>query len=222
VACSSFIYALEAAAGMLAIAPRRKRALVIGAETLTRITNWNDRGTCVLFGDGAGAVLLEKTSAPSSGEGRRGLLRTVLGADGSGAEALIVRRGGSRNPYKTGETLVPPYVEMNGREVYNFAVKTVTGVIAELLETENLRADDIARIVPHQANARIVQAAAKRLGISEEKFYLTIEETANTSAASIPIALDELNRSGAIRSGDLVMTVGFGAGLTYGGSLIVW
>ncbi|MDR0585636.1 MAG: ketoacyl-ACP synthase III [Treponema sp.] len=230
VACSGFIYGLETAAALLSSDRRRGRALVIGAETLSRITDWDDRSTCVLFGDGAGAVLLEKRDGEGSivpSEGgvpkRRGLVRTILGADGSGWEYLVIRRGGSRNPWKTGETVEKnPHVEMNGRAVYNFAVKVITETIARLMEEESLTIDDIARIVPHQANARIVQAAGKRLGIPEEKFFLNIAEYANTSSASIPIALDELNRSGKLRRGDLVITVGFGGGLTYGGNLIVW
>jgi 3-oxoacyl-[acyl-carrier-protein] synthase-3 len=222
-ACSGFIYGLETAAGLLAMDTRRKRALVIGSELLSRFTDWNNRGSCILFGDGAGAVLVEKTDAPQAGPGRRGLVRTIIGADGSGAEYLVIRRGGSREPYRTGETVdIPPHLEMNGQAVYNFAVKAVTETIERLLQDEGITIDAVARIVPHQANARIVQAAGKRLGIPEEKFYLNIEEYANTSSASIPIALDELNRAGELRRGDLVLTVGFGGGLTYGGNLIVW
>jgi 3-oxoacyl-[acyl-carrier-protein] synthase-3 len=221
--CTGFIYGLEAAAGLLAVSGARKRALVIGSEILTRFTDWGDRGTCVLFGDGAGAALLEKTAAPAEGPEKRGLLRTILGADGSGTEHLIMRRGGSRSPYRPGETVdIPPHIAMNGRAVYNFAVKAVTGTIVNLLEQEGIAMDDVARIIPHQANARIVQAAGKRLGIPEEKFFLNIEEYANTSSASIPIALNELNRGGKLRRGDLIMTIGFGGGLTYGGNLIVW
>jgi 3-oxoacyl-[acyl-carrier-protein] synthase-3 len=221
--CTGFIYGLETAAGLLGINKSRKRALVIGSDILTRVADWNDRGTCVLFGDGAGAALLEQTCAPAEGPERQGLLRTILGADGAGWEHLVIRRGGSRNPYKIGETVdVPPHIEMNGRAVYNFAVKAVTAAIEKLLEEENVTIGDIARIIPHQANARIVQAAGKRLGIPEEKFFLNIEEYANTSAASIPIALDELNRGGEIQRGDLLMTIGFGGGLTFGGNLIVW
>jgi 3-oxoacyl-[acyl-carrier-protein] synthase-3 len=221
--CTGFIYGLEAAAGLLAISGARKRALVIGSEILTRFTNWDDRGTCVLFGDGAGAALLEKTTAPAEGPEKRGLLRTILGADGSGAEHLIIRRGGSRLPYKPGETVdIPPHIDMNGQAVYNFAVKAVTGIIEKLLREEKITIDDISLIVPHQANARIVQAAGKRLGIPEKKFFLNIEEYANTSSASIPLALDELNRSGKLRRGDLIMTIGFGGGLTCGGNLIIW
>jgi 3-oxoacyl-[acyl-carrier-protein] synthase-3 len=215
--CSGFIYGLDTAAGLLAINDKRRRALVVGSEVLSRVTNWDDRGTSVLLGDGAGAVLLEKTSSAEP----RGLLRTILAADGSGAEYLIIRRGGSRNPFKRGETIdVPPYLEMNGRAVYNFAVKAVTGTIEQLLADEHITMADVSRIVPHQANARIVQAAAKRLGVPEEKFFLNIQEYANTSSASIPIALDELNRAGELRKGDLIMTIGFGGGLTYGGNLI--
>jgi 3-oxoacyl-[acyl-carrier-protein] synthase-3 len=221
--CTGFIYGLETAAGLLGISQFRKRALVIGSEILTRVADWNDRGTCVLFGDGAGAVLLERTGAPATGAEGQGLLRTILGADGSGWEHLIIRRGGSRNPYKTGEVVdVPPHIDMNGRAVYNFAVKAVTATIQDLLDQENIPIRKIARIIPHQANARIVQAAGKRLGIPEEKFFLNIEKYANTSAASIPIALDELNRGVEIKKGDLLMTIGFGGGLTFGGNLIVW
>lgn len=221
--CTGFIYGLETAAGLLSINRERKRALVIGSEVLSRITDWDDRGSCVLFGDGAGAVVIEKTAAPPEGPGRRGLLRTILRADGSGTEALIFRRGGSRYPFKAGETVEKPtHIEMNGQAVYNFAVKAVTETITGLLEQERLGVEAVARIIPHQANARIVRAAGKRLGIPEEKFFLNIEEYANTSAASIPIALDEMNRSGQLKRGDLILTAGFGGGLTYGGNLIIW
>ncbi|MDR0585200.1 MAG: ketoacyl-ACP synthase III [Treponema sp.] len=221
--CTGFIYGLETATALLGINRERKRALVIGAEVLSRVTDWSDRGTCVLLGDGAGAAVIEKTSAPSEGPGRRGILRTILGADGSGKESLIIRRGGSRYPFKEGETIEKSaHIEMKGQEVYNFAVRAVTETIEALMEAEGIGVDDIARIVPHQANARIVQAAGKRLKIPIEKFFLNMEEYANTSAASIPIALDEMNRSGQLKKGDLIMTIGFGSGLTYGGNLIVW
>jgi 3-oxoacyl-[acyl-carrier-protein] synthase-3 len=227
--CTGFVYGLETAAGLLSTRADRKRALVIGVDVLSKVTNWNDRGTCVLFGDGAGAAVVEKTGSPSAGPGKRGLLRTILGADGSGSDYLMIRRGGTRNPWTAGEIVaIPPHLEMDGRAVYNFAVKAVTETISNLLAEEGastgveVTVDDLAWIVPHQANARIVQAAGKRLGIPEEKFFLNIEEYANTSAASIPIALDEMNRAGKLRKGDLILTVGFGGGLTYGGNLIVW
>ncbi|MDR3161330.1 MAG: ketoacyl-ACP synthase III [Spirochaetaceae bacterium] len=222
-ACTGFIYGLELAAAFLMVNKDRKRALVIGTDVLSRIVNWDDRGTAVLFGDGSGAVLIEKTDAPAGGPGGRGLVRTILKADGSGAESLIIRQGGSRNPFKAGDVVaIPPYLEMNGHAVYTFAVKALTGIIERLLKEEGITIGDVARIIPHQANARIVQAAGKRLGIPEDKFFLNIEEYANTSAASIPIALDELNRAGKLKKGDLLMTVGFGGGLTYGGNLIIW
>ena len=221
--CTGFIYALETAAALLLTNSQRKRALVIGTEVLSKFIDWNDRQSCVLFGDGCGAAILEKTNAPQEGPGRRGLLRTTLGADGSGAEHLFFHRGGSRVPFKAGETIEQPtHVRMNGHAVYNFAVKAITDTIAEFFHAEGITANDLAWIVPHQANARIIQAAAKRLKIPEEKFFLNIEEYANTSAASIPIALDELNRSGKLRRGDLILTVGFGGGLTYGANLIAW
>jgi 3-oxoacyl-[acyl-carrier-protein] synthase-3 len=221
--CTGFIYGMETARALLTIAPERKRALVIGAETLTKFANWDDRSTCVLFGDGSGAVVIEKTGAPASGPGKRGVLRSILCADGSGQEHIIFRRGGGRHPFKAGETVdKPAHLEMNGRSVYNFAVKAMTDITQKLLAEEGISVEEVARIIPHQANARIVQAAAKRLGIGEDKFFLNIEEYANTSAASIPIALDELNRGGNLKKGDLLLLIGFGGGLTYGGNLIVW
>ena len=218
-ACTGFIYGLETAAGLLTIDDQKKRALVIGSEVLSKVINWDDRATCVLFGDGAGAVVIEKTSRQE----KTGLIKSLLFADGSGSDSLVMRRGGSRNPFKKGEIVNSGIcVEMNGQEVYNFAVKAMTSTIDSLVKAGNINIDDIDRIVPHQANARIVQAASKRLGIPLEKFYLNIEEYANTSSATIPIALDEMNRSGHLRKGDLILTVGFGGGLTYGGNIIYW
>jgi 3-oxoacyl-[acyl-carrier-protein] synthase-3 len=221
--CTGFLYGLETAAGLLSVNPERKLALVIGAEILSKFTDWDDRSSCVLFGDGAGAVVVEKTVAPCSGPEKRGLLRTILGADGSGAHHLVFERGGSRFPFKKGEIVEKPtHLEMNGQAVYNFAVKTLASLIEELCVKEGITIDDVSRIIPHQANARIVQAAAKRLGIPDGKFFLNIEEYANTSSATIPIALDELNRSGGLNTGDLVMSIGFGGGLTFGGNLFIW
>jgi 3-oxoacyl-[acyl-carrier-protein] synthase-3 len=220
--CTGFVYGLDAAAGMLAYGNRR-RALVIGADTLTRITDWSDRGTCVLFGDAAGAVVVERTDAPASGPGKRGLIRSILGSDGSGGKELICERGGTRSPFTAGETIEKPiHIEMNGRAVYNFAVKAITDTMERLLAEEGITMADVKRIIPHQANLRIVQAAAKRLGVPDEKFFMNIEQYANTSTATIPVALDEYAKTGELKRGDLIMTVGFGAGLTYGGNLIVW
>ena len=222
-ACTGFIYGLENAAGLLALNARRKRVLVIGSEILSKVINWDDRSSCVLFGDGAGAVVIERTEGSNSGGISSGLKKTLLFADGSGAESLIMRRGGSRSPFKKGEVIdMPICVEMNGQEVYNFAVKSLTEIIDMLLKSGNISIDDVTRIVPHQANARIVQAAAKRLNIPLEKFFLNIEKYANTSSATIPIALDEMNRGGQLKKGDLILTVGFGGGLTSGGNIIIW
>ena len=218
-ACTGFVYGMETAAGLLSISANRKRALVICSEILTRMADWNDRSTCVLFGDGAGALVLDKTD----GNEKNGLLQTLLFADGSGYESLVARRGGTRSPFKIGEVIEKPvYIEMNGQEVYNFAVKAVTDTVNALIKTGEINIDEIARIIPHQANARIVQAAAKRLRLPAEKFYLNIEEYANTSSATIPIAMDEMNRNGLLKKGDLILTVGFGGGLTYGGNIIIW
>jgi len=220
--CTGFIYALETACAFLSLG-NHKRILVIGADILTKFTNWDDRGSCVLFGDGAGAVVLDSTPAPRTGNNRRGVIATVLRADGSGVEHLFFKGGGSRAPFKAGEILEKSiYIELNGQAVYNFAVKAITEAIKDILDQEGFTMDDVSLIIPHQANARIVQAAAKRLKIPEEKYFLNIEEYANTSAASIPIALDELNRGGKLKKGDLLLTVGFGSGLTYGANLVIW
>jgi len=222
VACSGFIYGMEIAASMLSRG-NYKRVMIIGAEILSKFTNWKDRTSCILFGDGAGAVIMDKTSAPERGRRKRGLIRTLLKADGTGAEHIIIRRGGSRYPYLENETVgIPSYIELNGQAVYNFAVKAITDSIEEIISLEGIGINDITRIIPHQANARIISAALKRLKIPEDKCFLNIEEYANTSGASIPIALDELNRNGELKKGDLLLTVGFGAGLTYGANLIVW
>jgi len=220
--CTGFIYALETMSGLLLVG-ERKRALVVGSEVLTKFANWEDRGSCVLFGDGAGAVVLEKTPAPRTGPGKRGIIRTILRADGTGAEHIFFRGGGSKAPFKAGQTLEKPvFIELNGQAVYYFAVKAMTDLVEDILREEGISVDDVSLIIPHQANARIVQAAGKRLRVTPEKCFLNIEEYANTSAASIPIALDVLNRDKKLKSGDLILTVGFGAGLTYGANLIIW
>ena len=220
--CTGFVYALETAAGLLSVNSERKRALVIGAEILSKFIDWDDRASCVLFGDGAGAVVIEKREKASDGQ-KRGLLQSSLSADGSGAEHIIFKGGGSKEPFKSGETLEKAvYIQINGQAVYNFAVKAITGTVKKLLSLEGITIDQVDWIIPHQANARIVQAAAKRLGLKEDRFFMNIESIANTSAASIPIALDELNRSGRLKTGDIILTVGFGGGLTFGGNIIKW
>jgi 3-oxoacyl-[acyl-carrier-protein] synthase-3 len=216
VGCTGFVYGLETAKGFIASGAAR-RVLLIGSEVLTRIVDWTDRSTCVLFGDGAGAAVI----SPSSNG--RGILDSVLKADGSGASYLAREVGGTRAPFKPGHTTERDLlIKMEGQPVYNFAVPAIIEVIRQILDRNGLTIDDITYIVPHQANQRIIEAAAKRSRIPYEKFYLNIEEYANTSAATIPIALNELYEHGKLSSGDLLITVGFGAGLTFGGNLLKW
>jgi 3-oxoacyl-[acyl-carrier-protein] synthase-3 len=213
--CTGFIYALQTAAGLLESGQGRN-ALVIGAETLTRVTDWKDRATCVLFGDGAGAAVLSRIQ-----EGGRGILKSILGADGGGNKDLVLVQPERK---KTFEAPPPstPIIYMNGKNVYNFAVKSITVLIERIVHASVYSLDEIRWIVPHQANARIVQAAAKRLGIPESRFFMNMEEYANTSAASIPIALYEMEEKGLLKKGELIMLIGFGAGLTYGATVIRW
>lgn len=216
--CTGFVYALSVARDMI-ISGSYRHILVIGTEVLTRITNWKDRNTCVLFGDGAGAAVV---SANNNQDGR-GILQSVLKSEGAGAEHLMRKAGGTRHPFVHGETPDEDLcISMNGRRVYGFAVRVNTMLINTLLRKANLRLDDIKYIVPHQANERIIQAAADRLEIPIEKFYLNMAEYANTSSASVPIALNEMSEKGLLKRGDLIITLGFGAGLTYGGCLIRW
>jgi 3-oxoacyl-[acyl-carrier-protein] synthase III len=189
---------------------------VIGAETLSRITNWEDRSTCVLLGDGAGAAILARDEG---GDSR--ILVSLLGAEGSGAgELRLLQSERSRTFHPS--TPIVPLLEMNGRKVYNFAVQTIPRLVEGLLERCGRKLEDFAWIVPHQANARIIQAAAKRLSAPEELFYMNIEEYANTSSASIPIALGEMGDRGLLKRGDLIMLLAFGSGLTYGGAVLQW
>jgi 3-oxoacyl-[acyl-carrier-protein] synthase-3 len=213
--CTGFIYALDVAAAMLE-ARKGRHALVIGAETLSRVVDWSDRSTCVLFGDGAGAAVLSRID-----EAGRGLIASILGAEGSGAKELYLTQAERTKTFERRDPEVPK-IAMNGKKVYDFAVKSITVLVNRLLHSSAYNLEDFTWIVPHQANARIVQAAAKRLHTSEEKFYLNMSEYANTSAASIPIALDEMSTKGLLKKGDLIMLIGFGAGLTYGAQAIRW
>ncbi len=200
--CTGFIYALEVARAMIATGSM-KNALVVGAEKLSGVVDWKDRNTCVLFGDGAGCALLE----PSEEE--TGFIDTLLKAEAAGTKALTI------HPEKHA-------IEMDGRAVYSFAVRTIGSTIETLVKRNNLAMEDIDWIVPHQANQRIIQACSKRYGIPEEKFYMNIDRFANTSAASIPLALREMDRAGLLKKGQKILMVGFGAGLTYGGTLLTW
>lgn len=213
--CTGFVYAMDVASSLLE-AKKGRHALVIGAETLSRITNWEDRSTCVLLGDGAGAAILTRSEG---GESR--ILVSLLGAEGSGSGELRLLQSERARTFHPSVPIVP-LLEMNGRKVYNFAVQTIPRLALGLLELCGKKLEEIAWIVPHQANARIIQAAAKRLGTSEDHFYLNIEEYANTSSASIPIALGEMDDRGLLKRGDLLMLLAFGSGLTFGGAVLQW
>ena len=214
--CSGFIYGLSIAAHLVCAGVYRT-VLVIGAETLSRITDWTDRDTCVLFGDGAGAVVLQ------AGEDEGGVLATVLGADGSGGDLLRLPAGGSRNP-ASHQTVAEGlhFIQMKGREVFRFAVRTMPAATQQVLEMAGLSLADLNLLIPHQANQRIIEAAARALDLSPEVVYSNVERYGNTSAASIPIALSEAAEEGRIQPGDLVVCVGFGAGLTWGAAAIRW
>jgi 3-oxoacyl-[acyl-carrier-protein] synthase-3 len=215
-ACSGFPYALSVASQMIA-AGAYSNALVIGSETMSRLIDWSDRSTCVLFGDGAGAVVLGASEKPG------GMLSFALHADGSGGDQLIVPAGGSRMPASL-ETIEDNKhaIVMNGRGVYRFATRVIVSAIQEVLEKAGLKLEDIRLIVPHQANRRIIESAAKDLGLPMDKFVVNIERYGNTSAASIPIALCEAVADGRILPGDNIVLVAFGAGLTWGASVVKW
>jgi 3-oxoacyl-[acyl-carrier-protein] synthase III len=216
-ACTGFIYGLEIAKNFV-LSGSAKNVLVLGAETMSRIMDWTDRNTCVLFGDGAGAAVVTAGNAKSNG-----IINSILQAEGQGAMLLQRPVGGSRTPYKEGQYTESDFMtKMAGQEVYNFAIRVIIGTIKKLLKMNDLTMDDIAYIVPHQANVRIIQAACKRAKMPLDKFYLNIDEYANTSAASVPIALNEMYEKKILKTGDLIITVGFGGGLTYGGNLIQW
>ncbi len=227
--CTGFIYSLEIALAFMKDS-HMKNILVIGAEKLSSIINWEDRNTCVLFGDGAGCAILSTIDSPRLQEDRSDrkftapqFIDSVLYAQGDGYSYLQVPHGGSQNPVQPGTVRKEDVsLYMDGRKVYTFAVKAVSDIIQELADRNNLSLDDYDWIIPHQANLRIIQAAARRLKIPMEKFYLNIDRFANTSAASIPLAATEMQEKGILKPGDVVLTVGFGAGLTYGGNLFVW
>lgn len=215
-ACSGFVYSMATANGFIQTG-MYKNALVIGVDTLSRITDYTDRNTCVLFGDGAGAVIVGEVP-----EGR-GFLSFDLGAEGAGGELLKLAAGGSRLPASE-ETVKAKqhYIYMNGREVFKFAVRVMGSATEEVLRKAGKTKGDIDLFVPHQANIRIIQSAMQRLNLPEEKCVINVDKYANTSAASIPLALVEAAEDGRIKEGDTVLLVGFGGGLTWGASVLVW
>ena len=217
-ACSGYVYGLAVAKSMM-LNGMARRTLMISAEILSCYTDWTDRNTCVLFGDGAGATLLELDSGTD-----RGILNTRLRADGSGWEYIVTRDGGGAHPYSRGDMArrAPPAIEMKGKKVYAFAIKALPEMIQGLVDEAGIPLDEVKWIVPHQANGRIIQAAASQMGIPETRFFMNLEQRANTSSASVPIALYELEAQGGLKPGDLVLIVGFGSGLTHAGALIRW
>jgi len=217
IACSGFIYALPIAASFIRAAVFR-RVMIIGVETLSRITNMTDRGTCILFGDGAGAAIVERTDAE-----RDCFLSCELGADGKMPELLYVHGGGSRNPM-TPELLSQQKdkVEMSGREIYKYAVNKMVETSKNVLVAAGYTTADVDWIIPHQANLRIIEAAAKRLEVPREKIVVNIERYGNTSSASIPIALSETIERGDLHDGDLIVFTGFGGGLSWGSIAWKW
>jgi 3-oxoacyl-[acyl-carrier-protein] synthase-3 len=213
-ACSGFVYALDVARQFIATGSI-ETALVIGAEKISSITDWTDRSMCVLFGDGAGAAVLR----PADGE--RGILSTVTKSDGTLAHLLMLPGGGSRNPasHKTVDEKLH-FMKMDGREVFKHAITCMTSAAREALDRCGLAVEDVDCIIPHQANMRIIQAVADRIGGPQDKYYINVDRFGNTSAASVIVALDEAVRAGRIRKGDIVLLVAFGGGFTWGATVL--
>ena len=215
-ACAGFLFAVEIAQQFIT-SHTYDTVLVIGADKLTSITNWTDRNTCVLFGDGAGAAILKHRG------GSHGVISTYIGSDGRYSDILFMPGGGSRCPItRDNVDLNLQTIHMTGKEVYKQAVTAMLSAAKKALEQAGLSIHDIACVIPHQANLRIIEAIADRLGIPLEKFYVNLDRYGNTSAAAVAIALDEANRSGRIKPGDYVLMVVFGGGLTWAGSVIEW
>lgn len=216
-ACAGFIYSLDVAASMVETG-RAKKALVVGVDALTKYVDWTDRSTCILFGDGAGAVVLEAREGTE-----RGLIKTVLLADGEGGRHIIMEAGGTRWPTLTyPEHRRRASIFMNGAETYRFAVNAMGDACMKVLDLAGMRAEDIDLFVPHQANLRIITSAAEKLGLPPEKVFVNVHKYGNTSGGSIPLGLYEAAQEGRLKEGMVVMTVGFGAGLVWGANLIRW
>ncbi|MDX2186177.1 MAG: beta-ketoacyl-ACP synthase III [Opitutaceae bacterium] len=216
-ACTGFIYALDTAWAMLG-SSRYRHALVIGAERMSALVDWKDRTTCVLFGDGAGAVVL----GPAKGDGAR-VIGTKLYCEGGMHQLLCVPGGGSDKP-ASAETLASRdhFVKMKGREVFKVAVREMEDAIEEILEQHGVAPEQISIVIPHQANLRIIDALAKSLGLPSDRFFINLDRYGNTSAASIPLALDEAAKASRLNKGGISLLVAFGAGLTYGTALVRW
>ncbi|MGD9141008.1 MAG: beta-ketoacyl-ACP synthase III [bacterium] len=215
-ACSGFLYGLTIAKGFIE-SGTYKRCLIIGAETLTRILDWDDRATCVLFGDGAGAAVVGKV-----GDGR-GIISTYIGSDGSLYELLLQPAGGTRMPASE-ETLKNKmhHVHMQGNTLFKYAVKAMGDAAMKTLTDAGYSGDELDLLIPHQANLRIIDATARRIHVPKKKVFVNLQEYGNTSAASIPLALDDARRQGVLKDGMLINLVAFGAGLTWGSILMRW
>lgn len=214
VACSGFVYGLEVAKGMM-LSMNYKNALVIGAEVLSKVIDWSDRSTCILFGDGSGAAVLKKCED-------RGIIKSYLKAEGEKWESLTIGAADFNTPFSKEKMIKKRTIDMNGREVFKFATKAIEDGVKKILEDTGISIDEIKYIVPHQANSRIISSAAKRLGIEKNKFFVNVENVGNTSSASVPIALNDMYEKHMLKKGDKIILVAFGGGLTYGSTLIEW
>ncbi|HHT9114866.1 MAG: ketoacyl-ACP synthase III [Planctomycetes bacterium] len=215
-ACAGFIYAMSIGQSFIN-SGAMKTVLVVGAECLSKITDYTDRATCVLFGDGAGAVIIQRNPV------KHEILSSNLAADGSEADVLIMPGGGARNPASL-ESIQQRlhYIQFKGKEVFKLAINNITNLILETTKENGLTLDDIDLIIPHQSNLRIIEATMEKLGLPMEKAFVNIDKYGNTSSASVPIAIDEARKDGRLRKGNIVMLVAFGGGLTWGSSLIRW
>lgn len=222
-ACSGFLFALNTAYAYMQTG-FCKNALIVGSEVLSKLVDWEDRSTCVLFGDGAGAAFIEASDTDEFCENGRkaGIECMVMGSDGAKGMVLSCAERGLSNPYAEENGEVRPYIHMNGQEVYKFATGQVPSCIKEALDKSALTVEDVDLFVLHQANVRIIESVAKRLKSDISKFPMNLDRVGNMSSATIPVLLDELNRSGKIKKGDRLVLSGFGAGLTYGASILVW
>ena len=217
-ACSGYVYALAVARGMVCsgLAPH---VLVVSTETLSKITDFTDRGSCILFGDGAGATVVSAAEPGAPGE----ILYTTLGADGANSSSMTLPASGSRHP-TTHDTVEQRlhYIQLRGREVFSLAVRKIVEVVTECLGACSLSADDVGLLIPHQMNLRIMKASAERLGVPMDKVFVNIDRYGNTGSATVPVAIHEAQRDGQLRRGDIAVLVTFGAGLTWSGCVLRW
>ena len=214
-ACAGFVYGLAVARGLVASGAVRK-ILLVGAETISRFIDWTDRATCVIFGDGAGAVVIEASAAGA------GIQSTALHGDGRQKKHLRLEGGGALHPASRRDDLASDFIQMNGPEVFKLAVPAMADAAKEALAQAGLRLEDVDLFVPHQANARIIEAVAKRLGLDRSKVFIDIDRFGNTSAASIPIALCDAVGQGRVRQGDTLVFAAFGGGMTWGAAVVEW